>query len=53
MCEAVSACRVLAQPEITALLDRGWRRAPQHPASKDGGDIRISIRQIVWGDDEE
>ena len=35
----------------SALLDRGWGRAPQ--VGEDGGDIRITIRQIVEGGDED
>ena len=31
------------------LLDRGWGRAPQPHAGEDGGDIRVTIRQIVEG----
>ena len=34
----------------SALLDRGWGKAPQPHAGADGdGDIRITIRQIVEG----
>jgi hypothetical protein len=36
------------------LLDRGWGRAPQPHAGADGdGDIRITVRQIVEGGDED
>ena len=35
------------------LLDRGWGRAPQPHAGEDGGDIRITIRQIVEGGNED
>jgi hypothetical protein len=31
----------------TVLLDRGWGRAPQEHTGPDGGDIRITIRQII------
>ncbi|WP_283817289.1 hypothetical protein [Bradyrhizobium lablabi] len=31
------------------LLDRGWGRAPQSHDGEDGGDLRITIRQIVEG----
>lgn len=30
-----------------ALLDRGWGRPPQVHSGEDGGDLRITIRQIV------
>jgi hypothetical protein len=33
------------------LLDRGWGRALQPHAGEDGGDVRITIRQIVDGGD--
>jgi hypothetical protein len=33
------------------LLDRGWDRALQPHAGEDGGDVRITIRQIVDGGD--
>jgi hypothetical protein len=29
------------------LLDRGWGRAPQSHVSEDGGDLRITVRQII------
>jgi hypothetical protein len=29
------------------LLDRGWGRAPQVHSGEDGGDIRITIRQLI------
>ena len=38
---------------IAALLDRGWGRAAQPYAGEDGGDIRLTIRQIVEGSDED
>lgn len=31
----------------TALLDRGWGKAPQQLTGEDGGDIRVVIRQII------
>lgn len=31
----------------TALLDRGWGRAPLQLTGEDGGDIRVVIRQII------
>ena len=34
------------------LLDRGWGRAPQSHVGEDGGDLRITIRQIIEGGDE-
>jgi len=37
----------------SALLDRGWGKAPQPHSGEDGGDIRITIRQIVEGGDED
>ena len=47
--EAVpSAARVSA---AGILLDRGWGRAPQPHAGEDGGDLRVTIRQIVEGGD--
>jgi hypothetical protein len=38
------AARVSA---ASMLLDRGWGRAPQPHAGEDGGDIRLTIRQIT------
>ena len=35
------------------LLDRGWGRTPQPHAGEDGKDIRITIRQIIAGCDED
>lgn len=29
------------------LLDRGWGKAPQAHTGEDGGDIRVTIRQII------
>jgi hypothetical protein len=29
------------------LLDRGWGKAPQEHTGPDGGDIRVTIRQII------
>jgi hypothetical protein len=31
----------------TSLLDRGWGKAPVQLTGEDGGDIRITIRQII------
>jgi hypothetical protein len=31
----------------TSLLDRGWGKAPQQLTGEDGGDIRVTIRQIL------
>jgi hypothetical protein len=47
---APAAARVSA---ASALLDRGWGKAPQPHSGEDGGDIRITIRQIVEGGDED
>jgi hypothetical protein len=47
---APAAARVSA---ASALLDRGWVKAPQPHSGEDGGDIRITIRQIVEGGDED
>jgi hypothetical protein len=47
---APAAARVSA---ASALLDRGWGRAPQSHVGEDGGDIRVTIRQIVEGGDED
>ena len=35
------------------LLDRGWGRAPQPHGGEDGKDIRIPIRKMVKGGDED
>ena len=35
-----------------ALLDRGWGKAIQPHACEDGGNIRISIRQIIDSSEE-
>ena len=32
---------------VGMLLDRGWGKAPQPHVSEDGGDIRITIRQLT------
>jgi hypothetical protein len=31
----------------STLLDRGWGKAPVQLTGEDGGDIRITIRQII------
>jgi hypothetical protein len=31
----------------SSLLDRGWGKAPQQLTGEDGGDIRVTIRQII------
>jgi hypothetical protein len=36
-----------------ALLDRGWGGAPQPHGGEDGGDVRITIRNIVESGDED
>ena len=41
---APAAARVSA---ASALLDRGWGKAPQPHAGEDGGNIQVTIRQIV------
>ena len=41
---APAAARVSA---ASALLDRGWGRAPQAPAAEDDKHIRITIRDLV------
>ena len=41
---AQAGARVAA---ATALLDRGWGKAPQQLVGEDGGDIKIVIRQII------
>jgi hypothetical protein len=37
---------------VGMLLDRGWGKAPQPHTGEDGNDIRITIRQIIEGDDK-
>jgi hypothetical protein len=32
---------------IGLLLERGWGKAPQAHTGEDGGDIRVTIRQII------
>jgi len=44
------AARVAA---AIAILDRGWGRPPQAHAGEDGGDLRITIREIVERRDED
>jgi hypothetical protein len=34
------------------LLDRGWGKAPQEHTGEGGGDIRVTIRQIIVNADE-
>jgi hypothetical protein len=46
--DAPPAARVAA---VTALLDRGWGRAPQVHSGEDGGDITITIRRILESGD--
>ncbi len=46
---APAAARVSA---ASALLDRGWGRAPQVHSGADGGDIQIIIRSIIERDGE-
>jgi len=41
---AQAGARVAA---ATAILDRGWGKAPQQLTGEDGGDIKIIIRQII------
>jgi hypothetical protein len=36
-----------------ALLDRGWGKPEQSHVGLDGGDIKVTIRQIVEGVDED
>ena len=38
---------------VWVVVHRGWGRAPQPRAGEDGGDIRVTIRQIVEGGDED
>jgi hypothetical protein len=47
---APAAARVSA---ASALLDRGWGKPNQPHGGEDGGDIRVTIRQIVEGGDKE
>ena len=47
---APAAARVSA---ASALLDRGWGKPEQSHVGLDGGDITVTIRQIVAGCDEE
>jgi hypothetical protein len=42
--KAPPAARVAA---AGILLDRGWGKAPQEHTGPDGGDIRVTIRQII------
>ena len=44
------AARVAA---VNALLDRGWGKAIQPHTGEDGGDIRVTIRQIIDSGDKE
>ena len=46
--EAVPAAARVSAAGI--LLDRGWGRAPQSHVGEDGGDLRITIRQIIDAD---
>ncbi len=32
---------------VGLLLERGWGKAPQQHTGEDGGDVRVTIRQIV------
>ena len=41
---AQAGARVAA---ASAILDRGWGKAPQQLVGEDGGDIKIVIRQII------
>jgi hypothetical protein len=41
---APAAARVSA---ATALLDRGWGRAPQVHSGEDGGSIQVIIRRLI------
>ena len=51
VCVSKAAPAAARVSTASALLDRGWGRAPQ--VGEDGGDIRITIRQIVEGGDED
>ena len=42
--KAPASARVIA---AQTLLDRGWGKAPQQLVGEDGGDIRVTIRQII------
>jgi hypothetical protein len=42
--KAPASARVVA---ALGLIDRGWGKAPQQLTGEDGGDIRITIRQII------
>jgi hypothetical protein len=42
--KAPQAARVSA---AAILLDRGWGKAPQQLVGEDGGDIKVTIRQII------
>ncbi len=47
---APAAARVSA---ASALLDRGWGKAPQPHTGEDDKDIHVTIRQIIERDDKE
>jgi hypothetical protein len=47
---APAAARVSA---ASALLDRGWGKAAQPHIGEDGGDITITIREILESGDKE
>ena len=49
--EAVPAAARVSAAGI--LLDRGWGSAPQTHTGEDGKDIRVTIRRIVEGRDED
>ena len=49
--EAVPAAARVSAAGI--LLDRGWGRAPQPHAGEEGKDIKITIRKMIGGDDED
>jgi hypothetical protein len=42
--KAPHAARVSA---AAIILDRGWGKAPQQLVGEDGGDIKVTIRQII------
>jgi hypothetical protein len=46
--EAVPAAARVSAAAI--LLDRGWGKPPQSHVGEEGGDVRVTIRQIVEGD---
>jgi hypothetical protein len=48
--EAVPAAARVSAAGI--LLDRGWGRAPQPHSGEDGGDLRITIRQLIEAEDK-